>query len=78
MIGTWAQVEDVKGEANGRGKSDTGSRKELIGLPSRGGNRRLAVVTGRRGVIQVDGRYAARRDRGVEAYTKRERSGVDR
>ena len=44
-----AQVEDGKGGATGKGKSDTGSRKELIAVPSRGGKRRRVMEAGRRG-----------------------------
>ena len=40
LTGTWAQVEDVKEGATGRGKADTGSRKELRGPPRMGGKRR--------------------------------------
>ena len=43
------QVEDGKGGETGRGKSDTSSRKELIGLPRRGGKHRQAVDSGRQG-----------------------------
>ena len=44
--------------ATGRGKSDTGLREELLGLPSRGRKRRQPVEDGRRGAVQVDGRSA--------------------
>ena len=63
--------------ATGGGKADTGSRDELLGLPSRGRKRRLAVEAGRRGAVQVDGRSAPGRDEEGEACAKRERSSVD-
>ena len=44
-----AQVEDGKGGATGLGKADTGSREELLGMPSRGRKRRREVEAGRRG-----------------------------
>ena len=34
--GTWAQVEDVKGGATGKGKAGTDSREELLGFISHG------------------------------------------
>ena len=46
-----AQAKDGKWGATGRGKSDTGSREELLGLTSRGGKRRRAVEAGIRGCL---------------------------
>ena len=43
------KVKDGKGGSTGRGKADTGSREELLGIPSRGGKRRRAVEAGMRG-----------------------------
>ena len=43
------KAEDGKWGATGQGKADTDSHKELFGIPSRGGKRRRAVETGRRG-----------------------------
>ena len=44
-----AQVEDGKGGETRQGNVDTGSHKELLGLPNRGGKCRQVVEDGRRG-----------------------------
>ena len=43
------KIKDRKGGANRQGKADTGFCEELLGLTSRGGNRRRAVEAGRQG-----------------------------
>ena len=71
-----AQLEDGKGGANGRGKEDTGSREELLGLTSRekSADERWRPAGG--GAFQVDSRSAPGRYGGGEAVEKIERSGV--
>ena len=49
MTGTWAQVNDVKWGAIGRGKAVTGSREEILGPPDMGEKCRRAVEADRRG-----------------------------
>ena len=73
-----AQVEDGKGRATGRGKVDTGSREELLGLPIReeSVDERWSLAGG--DAVQVNGCSAPRRDGGGYAGEKRERSGVGR
>ena len=50
-----AQVEDGKGGATKRGKSYTGSREELLGLPSKGRKCRREVEAGSQG-RRLDGK----------------------
>ena len=70
--------EEGKGGATRLGKADTGLLEELLGLPSRGGKRRRAVVAGRRGRRPGGSSICARVIWEGEAGAKIERSGVYR
>ena len=70
------KVEDRKGGATRQRKADTVLREEILGLTSRGLNRRRAVEASRKGCCPVGRSLGARAIWGREAGAKRKRSGV--
>ena len=72
------QVEDGKGGANGRGKADTGSREDLLGLPIREESADERLRPAGRGDVQVYGQSTPWIYGGGEAGAMRDRSGINR